>query len=189
MKPFSGGTLLMCLLLLASPTLAAPADEQEMLWIDVTSATDPSTTIAISLNVARELYQSERQHLILGHKSHSEKELQQLIADVLDGDQEEGEVYDSEDSTRVRVWKGMAEVPTSGKGNGNTLVVEVRENGKVVTTIRLPNITVETSATDEDAVVETAIGWRTFLPFLAESGGAVYIATGKDDSEVWVYVE
>ena len=80
-------------------------------------------------------------------------------------------------------------MPGDGKGDGATLVIEILEAGKRVTTIRLPSISVETVVEDEDAVIETSIGWRAFLPFLAERGGAVYISTEKDETEVWIYTK
>jgi hypothetical protein len=189
MKVASLATLLLASLVVAGISRAPAAEEQEMLWIGVTSDTEPGTTIAVTLSVARDLYESDQEHLVFGKKDRSARQIQDLIKDVLDGERDEGEVTDPDNHSRVRVWRGSATVPGSGKGNRSTLVVEIRERGKTVTTIRLPNITVETTSEGEDAVVETAIGWRTFLPFLAENGGAVYIATEKDDTEVWVYVE
>jgi len=189
MKVASLATMLLAILLVAGSTRAPAAQEQEMLWIGVTSDTEPGTTIAVTLSVARDLYESDREHLVIGKNDRSERKLRDLIKSVLDGERDEGEVTDPDNDSRVRVWRGYATVPGSGKGNNSTLVVEIRERGEPVTTIRLPNITVETTAEGEDAVVETAIGWRTFLPFLAEHGGAVYISTEKDATEVWVYVE
>jgi hypothetical protein len=31
--------------------------------------------------------------------------------------------------------------------------------------------------------------WRGLLPFLAKEGGAIYINTEKEETEVWLYVE
>jgi len=174
-------------LVYARPVLAT--EEQEMLWINVQSEREPETTIAISLAVARELSLSGQDHLTMGRKNDAERELQHLLQEVLEGAKEEGEVYDREDNTRIRVWKASTTIPGGKKRDGNTLVVEVREKGERMTTIRLPNITVETTSETEDAVVETSIGWRAFLPFLAEHGGAVYIATDKDETEIWVYIQ
>ena len=169
------------------PSLAA--QEQEMLWLNVRSDKEPETTIAVSLAIARQFYADGEEHLTFSLKDRKERELEHIIQEVLQGDRDEGEVYDSEGNTRVRVWRGTATVPGTGQKDGNTLVVEIREKGEAVTTIRLPNITIETTSEEQGAVVETAVGWRTFLPFLAEHGGAVYIATEKDETEIWVYVQ
>lgn len=170
---------------LSYPSLAS--QEQEMLWLNVQSDKEPETTIAVSLPIARQFYAKGEEHLGFSLKDGKERELEHLIQEVLEGDRDEGEVYDGD--TRVRVWKGTATIPGNGKKDGNTLVVEIREEGEAVTTIRLPNITIETTSQEHGAVVETSVGWRTFLPFLAEHGGAVYIATEKDETEIWVYVQ
>jgi len=181
--------LIAMLLALVHPRPGLATAEQEMLWINVQSEREPETTIAVSLPVARELYTSGQDHLTMGRQNKAERELQHLLQEVLEGAKEEGEVYDREDSTRIRVWRASTTIPGSEKRDGNTLVIEIRERGEPMTTIRLPNITVETSSESEDAVVETSIGWRAFLPFLAEHGGALYIATDKDETEIWVYVQ
>ena len=52
---------------------------------------------------------------------------------------------------------------------------------------------IEIEASDEEnggtGSIETSIGWKGLLPFLAKEGGAIYINTDKDETEVWLYVE
>ena len=38
-------------------------------------------------------------------------------------------------------------------------------------------------------IIDMRLGWKGLLPFLAKEGGAIYINTAKDDTEVWLYVD
>jgi hypothetical protein len=57
--------------------------------------------------------------------------------------------------------------------------------------IALPEIELETSDEEDGGTgsIETSIGWKALLPFLAKEGGAICINTDKDETEVWLYAE
>ena len=63
---------------------ARSAEEQEMLWINLESKSESATTIAVSFPVAQELYASDKAHIMTGRENQADRDLQQLIADILD---------------------------------------------------------------------------------------------------------
>ncbi|MGB6120299.1 MAG: hypothetical protein WBG80_00195, partial [Bacteroidota bacterium] len=119
-----------------------------------------------------------------------ERKVEEMLVDVLEGRIEEGEIIDPEDGTTIRAHKRMLEVPGETRGGGDDAVLEIYKDGKRTFSVRIPDVTVETSSDDGDVIVESHVGWKQLLPFLAEKGGVVYIRSqGKEDTEIWLYVD
>ncbi|MGB6033729.1 MAG: hypothetical protein WBH55_12910, partial [Bacteroidota bacterium] len=191
MKTARTGSLLTSLLL--SVLLGAQAfssNEEEVLWVEVESEGSSDAIIAISIDAAELVLLEGKDELFTGKKGKIERKVEEMLVDVLEGRIEEGEIIDPEDGTTIRAHKRMLEVPGETRGGGDDAVLEIYKDGKRTFSVRIPDVTVETSSDDGDVIVESHVGWKQLLPFLAEKGGVVYIRSqGKEDTEIWLYVD
>jgi hypothetical protein len=169
---------------------AFSSSEEEVLWVEVTSEGSPEATIALSIDAAEQVLLEGKDELFTGKEGKKGKEVEKMLVDVLEGRIEEGEVTDLEDGSTIRAYKKILEVPGETRGGGDDAVLEIYKDGKRTFSIRIPDVTVETSSDDGDVIVESHVGWKQLLPFLAEKGGVVYIRSqGKEDTEIWLYVD
>jgi len=179
--------------LLLSVLLGAQAfssTEEEVLWVVVENEDSPQATIALSIDAAEQVLLEGKDELFTGKDGKIEKEVEEMLVDVLEGRIDEGEITDPEDGTTIRAHIQMLEVPGETRGGTNDAVLEIYKDGKRTFSIRIPDVTVETSSDDGDVIVESHVGWKQLLPFLAEKGGVVYIRSqGKEDTEIWLYVD
>ncbi|MGB6647254.1 MAG: hypothetical protein WBG01_01815, partial [Bacteroidota bacterium] len=164
--------------------------EEEVLWVEVESEGSSDAIIAISIDAAELVLLEGKDELFTGKKGKIERKVEEMLVDVLEGRIEEGEIIDPEDGTTIRAHKRMLEVPGETRGGGDDAVLEIYKDGKRTFSVRIPDVTVETSSDDGDVIVESHVGWKQLLPFLAEKGGVVYIRSqGKEDTEIWLYVD
>jgi hypothetical protein len=181
-------TLLLLSVLLGGQAFSS--NEEEVLWVEVENENSPQATIAISIDAAEQVLLEGKDELFTGKREKKDKEVEEMLVDVLQGRIEEGEVTDLEDGSTIRAYKRMLEVPGETRGGGSDAVLEIYKDGKRTFSIRVPDVTVETSSDDGDVIVESHVGWKQLLPFLAEKGGVVYIRSqGKEDTEIWLYVD
>ena len=177
------------LLLICSGVLQAFPRWEKALWIEVKKHGGLETTIAITEPVARELLDSDEREVHLAKKGEKDLITREMLKAVLDGKEESVEAQD-EDGSEVTLHMADLKVPAH-EGKHEKLVLETYKSGSRTLRIALPEIDIEASNDEQDGVgsIETSIGWKGLLPFLAKTGGAVYIKSDKDDSEIWLYVE
>jgi hypothetical protein len=177
------------LLLICSGVLQASPRWEKALWIEVKKHGDNETTIAITEAIARELIESDERGVHLAKKGEKDVITREMLKAVLDGKEESVEAQDKDGS---EVTLHMADLKVPGRdGKQEKLIFEVYKSGSQTLRIALPEVEIEASNEEEDGVgnIETSIGWKGLLPFLAKEGGAVYINSVKDDTEIWLYVE
>ena len=112
-----------------------------------------------------------------------------MLRSVLDG-REESVVAKDEDGSEAKLFMADLSVPERREGTAK-LVLETFKSGSRTFRLALPEIEME--ATDAEnggtGIIDMRLGWKGLLPFLAKEGGAIYINTAKDDTEVWLYVD
>lgn len=150
---------------------------------------DHRTTIAISEPIARQLLDSDEAKVRFAKKGNHDLITREMLRSVLDGREESVEVRD-ENGSEVKLYMADLKVP-GNKGGKGKLVLETYKSGSRTFRMALPEIEIEASDEEDGgtAHIETSIGWKGLLPFLAKEGGVIYINTDKDETEVWLYVE
>jgi len=177
----AAGLLLSCAMLHASPP------SQNALWIEVHKKGEGTTTIAMTEEVARQLLTSTRERFTAAEGDDHDLITRDMIRDVLDG-RRESIVAQDPAGTEARLW--MKELSPPHRSHGaNKLVLEIYKGGDKTLHIAIPDIEIEASDTGSGGDISTEFGWKNFLPFLAHAGGAVYIKSGKDDTEIWLFVD
>lgn len=175
------------LLLICSGFSQAFAHQEKALWIDVKKHGHHETTIAVTEPIVRQLLEASEVHFA----KNGEKDLitKEMLRAVLDGEQESIETR-NEDGSELTLHMADLEVP-SRHAKKEKLVLEVYKSGSQTLRVALPEIEVEASNEEEDGIgsIETSIGWKWLLPFLSKEGGAIYINSDKDETELWLYVE
>lgn len=177
------------LLFICSSFLLASLPRERALWIEVKEKGEHKTTIAMTELIARQIIESDETKVHLAKKGRDELLTREMLRSVLDGEEESVEVRD-ESGSEVKLYMADLKVP-GNKGGKGKLVLETYKSGTRTFRIALPEIEIEASDEEDGgtANIETSIGWKGLLPFLAKDGGAIYINTDKDETEVWVYVE
>lgn len=177
------------LLFICSSVLPASSSGEKALWIEVKDKSDHKTTIAMTEAIARQLLESDKTKVHFADKGNKDLITRAMLGSVLDGREESVEARD-EDGSEAKLYMADLKVPGHNGGNGK-LVFETYKSGSRTFRIALPEI--ELAASDEEnggtGSIETSIGWKALLPFLAKEGGAIYINSDKDDTEIWLYVE
>ena len=177
------------LLFICSSVLRASSPADNALWIEVKEKGDHTTTIAMTEPIAWQLLESDeiKVHLTKGEKR--DLITREMLKSVLDG-QEESVVARDEDGTEAKLYMADLNVPGQ-KGGKEKLVFETYKSGSRTFRIALPEIELEASDEENGGIgyIETSIGWKSLLPFLAKEGGAIYIKTAKDETELWLYAE
>ena len=160
-----------------------------MLWIEVKEKGDHKTTIAVTEPIARQLLESDETKVHLAKKGNKDLITREMLRLVLDGQEESVEAR-NEDGSEVKLFMADLKVP-GHKGAKGKLVLETYKSGSRTFRIALPEIELEASDEEDGGTgrIETSIGWKALLPFLAKEGGAIYIDTYEDETEVWLYVE
>ncbi|HUI11303.1 MAG TPA: hypothetical protein VL221_13315 [Bacteroidota bacterium] len=173
-------------LFVSTASLYAFPPSQNALWIQVDKKGEGRTTIALTEQVARELLSSSKTHL---GPAEGDNDLitRDMIRDVLEGRRESVEARDA-GGTEARIW--MKDLTPPGRTHGSSkLVLEIYKAGDRTVHIALPDVEIEAADRESGGEMSTEFGWKTFLPFLARDGGAVYINSEKDDTEIWVFVD
>ena len=178
------GLLLLC----SGFLLASQPHSEKALWIEVKEKGNQQTTIAMTEGIARQLLESDETKVNFSEKGKRDLITREMLTAVLEGRQESAEVRDPEDGSEAKIYMKDLDVP--GKGDGkNRLVLATYKSGRETFRIALPEIEMESHDERSNDFVKINFGWKGLLPFLAKEGGAVYIEDGKDDTEVWIYVE
>jgi hypothetical protein len=177
------------LLFICSGALPASSSGEKALWIEVKDKADHRTTIAMTEPIARQLLESDETKVHFAKKGKKDLITRDMLKSVLDGREESVEARD-EDGSEAKLYMADLKVPGHRGGNGK-LVFETYKSGSRTFRIALPEIELEASDEENGGTgrIETSIGWKALLPFLAKEGGAIYLNTEKDDTEVWLYVE
>ncbi|MBX2990846.1 MAG: hypothetical protein KF749_06705 [Bacteroidetes bacterium] len=172
------GMVLLCLLSISCAS-------QKALWIDV-KGDHKQTSIAVTEAIARKLLDTREPHINFMKQSDGGPITREMLQSVLDG-REQSITARGERGSEVTMSMKPLTTP-GGKGNNNRLVLETRKAGEQKFRIALPELDIELAGEDKVSVTAN-LDWKSWLPFLAKEGGAVYIKDHKDDTEVWVYVE
>ena len=177
------------LLFICSSAHPAPSSGEKALWIEVKDKGDQKTTIAMTEPIARQLLESDETKVHFAKKGKKDLVTREMLKSVLDGREESVEARE-EDGSEAKLYMADLKVPGHNGGKGK-LVLETYKSGSRTFRIALPEIELEASDEEDGGTgrIETSIGWKALLPFLAKEGGAIYINTDKDDTEVWLYVE
>jgi hypothetical protein len=177
------------LLFICSSLLLASTHGEKALWIEVKEKGEHTTTIAMTELIARQLLESDETKVHFAKKGKKDLITREMLRSVLDGREESVEARD-EDGSEVKLSMADLNVPAHKEGKGK-LVLETYKSGSRTFRIALPEIEIEASDEEHGGTgsIETSIGWKALLPFLAKEGGAIYINTDKDETEVWLYVE
>lgn len=175
------------LLFICSSVLPASPFREKALWIEVKEKGDHKTTIAMTEPIARQLLESDETKVHLAKKGNKDLITREMLRLVLDGQEESVEARD-EDGSEVKLFMADLKVP-GHKGEKGKLVLETYKSGSRTFRIALPEIEIEASDEENGESIDMSIGWKGLLPFLAKEGGAIYIDTYKDETEVWLYVE
>ena len=179
------GLLFICSSVLTTASMAG----EKALWIEVKEKGGNTVTIAMTEPIARQLLESDDRDIHLAKKGENSLITREMLGSVLDGREESVEARD-EDGSAVKLSMADLRVPGHTRGKGK-LVFETYKSGSRTFRIALPEVELE--ATDGEnggtGIIETTIGWKSLLPFLAKAGGAIYIDSGKDETELWLYVE
>jgi hypothetical protein len=177
------------LLFICSSALAASQLQDKALWIEVKEKGDHKTTIAVTELIARQIIESDETNVHFAKKGKQGLITREMLRSVLDGREESVEVRD-EDGSEAKLFMADLKVP-GNKGGMGKLVLETYKLGSRTFRIALPEIEMEASDEENGGTgsIEASIGWKGLLPFLAKEGGAIYIRTDKDETEVWLYVE
>lgn len=147
------------------------------------------TKIAVTEAIARMVLDSKDTKVNFSGKGKKDLISKKMLRAVLDGREESVTAKDPEHDQEVKLYLKDLDVPGKERGK-DRLVLTTYKEGKKTFSITLPDIEVESKADDEsDDLVTRSFGWKAIMPFLAKTGGALYVKDYKDDTEVWLYVE
>ena len=174
------------LLLLCSGLLWASCTSERAVWVEVRDTDGHKTTIAVTEGIARQLLEATETNVDFSSKGNRQLVTREMLQAVVDGRERSLSARD-EDGTEATVF--MKPLQTPGRKGNDRLVLETYKAGKQTFRIALPEFEMEQVDQKSNESVRVGFGWKALLPFLAKSGGAIYINDQNDDTEVWVYVE
>ncbi len=177
------------LLFICSGLLYSFPHGENALWIEIKEKGEHKTTIAVTEAIARQLLESDGKGTPFGKDGKDELITKEMVRSVLDGKEESVEARD-ENGSEAKLFMSDLKVPEHGGGT-DKLVLETYKSGSRTFRLSLPEIEMEAADGENGGtdVIDMRIGWKGLLPFLAKEGGAIYISTAKDDTEVWLYVD
>lgn len=175
--------LLQCVLL-SSGLLCMSCGSERALWIETRENGERKMTLAMTEGIARQLLDSKKTEFTSGGKGGLIT--RDMLQKVLDGRAKSLTSHDGNGCEAIVYAKPLRN--PGNKGN-NRLVLETYKTGKQVFRIALPDLEMEEADKESSEFMKIDIGWKSLLPFLAESGGAVYLRDQEDDTEIWLYVE
>jgi len=177
------------LLFICAGVLAASPPHEKALWIEVSEKGCHKATVAVTEFAARQLLECEDLGYHFSKNGVNDLITQEMLRQVLDGDEECVEARD-EDGSEVKLYMADLDVPGRHGENGK-LILETYKSGSRTFRLALPEIEIEASNAEDEGSgsIGLNIGWRGLLPFLAKEGGAIYLVSDEDQTEVWVYVE
>jgi hypothetical protein len=159
------------------------------LWIETKEDGKLKSTLAVTENIAWMVVKSKDTKINFSKEGKHNIITKKMLRAVLEGDEKSITAKDPDRDQEVTIYTKDLDVPGE-KGGNSRLVLETYKGGRKTFSIALPDIEVESKGDDDsDDLVTHSFGWKALLPFLAKSGGALYVNEEKDDSEVWLYVE
>lgn len=159
---------------------------QRALWMEVREG-NRQTTIAMTEGIARQLLESTDVDVNFLKENRNELITREMLLSVLDGARSRVTVNGRHGSEAIICTRPL---DTPGEGSGRDhLVLETYKAGKRAFRISIPQLEIGKADEKGDEFINVSLGWKAFLPLLAESGGAVYIRDEKEDTEVWMYIE
>lgn len=181
--------LLAGLFFAGSTPLFASSSSQKALWIEVRDKENHRIIVAVTEAIARELLDSGGPKCRIAVDRGDGQITRAMLKAVLDGDQETIEASDGHNGV-IKLYMADLDAPPR-KGNTGKLVLETYKSGSRTLRMALPEIEIEANNEEDGGsdCIEMHLGWKGFLPFLAKEGGAIYVNSEEDDTEVWVYVE
>ncbi len=159
---------------------------QKALWIDVRE-NHGQTSIAVTEAMARKLLDTKEPHINFLKEDNDGLITREKLQAVLDGRERSITTRGKEGSVVTMSMKPL-NIP-GGKGGNNRLVLETYKAGEQKFRIVLPELDISLGDEESKVSVQANLDWKSWIPFLAKEGGAVYLKDYKDDTEVWVYVE
>jgi ABC-type Fe3+-hydroxamate transport system substrate-binding protein len=177
--PYLIGVAVLCLFWMSCTTHKA-------LWIEVKEP-NGQKTIAVTEGIARKLLDTREANVSFSEKGKRELVTREMLQSVLDG-RERSITAQGERGSEATVSLKPLSIP-GGTSGSNRLVLEIYKSGKQTFRFALPDLSIELDDEESKISVHANVDWKSWLPFLAKAGGAVYIKDHDDDSEVWVYVE
>lgn len=187
----SAALVIALLALLATPSFlqAFSQHSEKGLWIETREHGKLKTTLAVTENIARKVVESKDAKMNFAERGKKELVTKEMVKSILDGKQKSVTAKDPESDLVITMYLKDLEVPGDREG-GNNLVLQTYKAGKKTFSITIPDIEVETKGDDDSGdLVTKSFGWKAFLPYLAKTGGALYVKGEKDDSELWFFVE
>lgn len=172
-------------LLICSAFLWSSCRTERALWIDVRES-GGRTTIAVTEGIARRLLDASEGKLSFTKKK-NELLTRQMLRDVLDG-RERAVTARDERGTEITVSTKPLSIPGQDRGK-NRLVLDIYKSGEQTFHLTLPDLAIELGDEEKKISLHADVDWKSWLPFLAKAGGAVYIKNYDEDTELWVYVE
>lgn len=158
---------------------------QGALWIDV-KEDGKHTSIAVTEAIARKLLDTESAEISFSKQDAGAPVTREMLQAVLDGRERSITTHGKRASVVPMSMKPLSH--PGGKGDNSRLVLETYKAGERELRISLPELDIALSGKDKVSV-SANLDWKSWLPFLAKEGGAVYLKDYDDDTEVWVYVE
>ena len=174
------------LALLCFGFIGASCGSERALWIEIKENGEKGTTIAMTEGIARQLLETNEAELAFTRTNNDGPVTREMLQAVLDGRERSLTAHGAHGSEAVVYAKPLRTPGHTGQGR---LVLETYKSDKQVFRIALPDLDIEQADQKTDEFVKVSLGWKTLLPFLAKTGGAVYIKDASDDTEVWIYVE
>jgi hypothetical protein len=181
--------LLAGLLFSCTTTLFGSTSSRKALWIEVREKGDHKTTVAVTEEVARELLDSRHSNCRIRMDGDHGLITRAMLKAVLDGEQDILEARD-EHGEMIKLYMADLDAPAH-RGDSGKLILETFKSGSRTLRMVLPEVEIEASDGEDGGSesVELHLGWKGLLPFLAKEGGAIYVSSEEDDTEVWVYVQ
>jgi hypothetical protein len=168
---------------------AYPHHSEKALWVETKEYGKLKTSLVVTENIARMVLESKDTKVQFSGKEKKELITKKMLRAVLDGSEKSISAKDPDRDEEVTIYMKDLDVPGQESGKGS-LVLQTYKAGKKTFSITLPDITVESKGDDEsDDLITHSFGWKALLPFLAKSGGALYVKDENDDSELWIFVE
>ena len=168
--------------------LAGSTHSEKALWIRIREHGQLKTTIAVTEPIARLIAEADKEHVHFSTHNDHDLVTRQMMKDVLNGKKSSVKEIDAEDSTEAELFMKNLDVPGT-KGDKTKLILETYKDGKRTFRIKLGEFEFESTDEESGKPSKTDFSWKSLLPFLSKTGGAVYILDHKDNSEVWLFVE
>lgn len=174
------------ILLLCSGLLWASCASEKAVWVEVRENGGQKTTIAVTEGIARQLLETTEMNVNFSSKGNGDLVTREMLQAVMDGRERSLSATDGHGSEAT---VSMKQLRTPGRRGSDRLVLETYKAGRRTFRIALPEFEMEQEDQKSLESVKVDFGWKALLPFLAKTGGAIYINDQNDDTEVWVYVE